>query len=211
MGEVPLTAITRKQEDDMLRFVLTLWVMVLVLFTGACAHTSGVGAEKVPTQEKLSAGWRYNGEIYVACPTESVVYQANKVWAGLLLLEDDFAGGCRPPRIVLLNYYDTEMKDPMATLVAEEVGKDSAIYAVPTSAGGVFHTIILKDGILEVHGTVLGVEPSCRYVGKPRKLERERSCADGICGDLYEIAIAKDHFSVSDSKACAPFFSTPAK
>lgn len=195
----------------MLRFVLTLWVAVLFLFTGACAHTNGVGAEKAPTPEQLAAGWRDNGEIFVACPTESVVYQANKVWAGLLLLESDFAGGCRPPRIVLLNYYDTEMKDPMATLAAEEVRKDSVIYAVPKIAGAVFHTIILKDGVLEAHGTVLEVDPPCHYAGKPRKLERERSCADGICGDLYEIAIAKDPLSVSDPKACAPFFSTPAK
>lgn len=54
----------------MLRFVLTFWVTILVLFTGACAHTS---ADTVSVSEPQTVGcWKFNGEIYVVveCPVE---------------------------------------------------------------------------------------------------------------------------------------------
>lgn len=191
----------------MLRFVLTLWVAVLFLFTGACAHTSRVSAEKVPTPEQLAAGsWGFNGDIFTACLGEPEVYQQGRTWAGLFLLESGSASGCRPPRIVLLSRLDGAVY-PIAMILAETREAGYTVYAVPKSVAKAFHTIILRDdGSMEVFGAAFDMDSKCSCRLKPRRLEGGGSCSARICGDLYEV----DEKSPMDCSACLPFI-TPTK
>lgn len=202
----------------MLRFVLTLWVMVPVLFTGACAHTSGVSAETVPSLDtpdavhrraKLAAGsWGYNGDIFTACLGEPEVYQQGRTWSGIFLLESGSASGCRPPRIVLLSRLDGAA-DPIAMIAAEtrEAGAGYIVYAVPISVAKAFNTIILRDdGSMEVFGAAFDMDLKCSCRLKPRRLDGGVSCSANICGDLYEV----DDESPIDCSACLPFI-TPTK
>lgn len=200
----------------MLRFVLTLWVMVLVLFMGACAHTSGVGAKTVPSldtpdavhrsAEVVAGSWGYNGDIFTVCLGEPEVYQQGRTWAGLFLLESGSASSCRPPRIVLLSRLDGAV-DPIAMILAETREAGYTVYAVPKSVAKAFHTIILRDGgSMEVFGAAFDMDSKCSCRLKPRRLDGGGSCSARICGDLYEV----DEESPMDCSACLPFI-TPTK
>lgn len=193
----------------MLRFVLTLWVTVLVLFLGACAHTNGAGAETIPALEQPSSAtgsWGYNGDIFTVCLGEPEVYQQGRTWAGLFLLESGSASGCRPPRIVLLSRLDGAVY-PIAMILAETRETGYTVYAVPKSVAKAFHTIILRDdGSMEVFGAAFDMDSKCSCRLKPRRLDEGGSCSARICGDLYEV----DEESPIDCSACLPFI-TPAK